>query len=87
MFWNERLGEFAQEIKATVGLPLPAAELAFRVTTKDGGGGGSGPVQRDLLLPSRNAALQNALLGVLLDRSVSISVFFTAVARSFRPYV
>lgn len=70
MFWNERLGEFAQEVKATVVLPLPIAELALKVTAKDGGGGGGGgeAVQRELLLPSKNLALQNALLGVLLER-------------------
>lgn len=71
MFWNERLGEFAQEVKATVALPLPMAELALKVTAKDGGGGGGGggeAVQRELLLPSKNHALQNALLGVLLER-------------------
>lgn len=69
MFWNERLGEFAQEVKATVALPLPIAELALKVTAKDGGGGGGGEaVQRELLLPSKNLALQNALLGVLLER-------------------
>lgn len=68
MFWNERLGEFAQEIKAMVELPLPIAELPLRVTAQDGGSGGGEAIQRDLLLPSKNLALQNALLGVLLER-------------------
>jgi len=69
MFWNERLGEFAQEVKASVDLPLPIANLPLRVTAKDGNRGGGGEaVQRELLLPSKNAALQNALLGVLLER-------------------
>lgn len=69
MFWNERLGEFAQEVKASVNLPLPAADLQLRVTAKDGSGGGGGEaVQRELLLPSKNSGLQNALLGVLLER-------------------
>lgn len=68
MFWNERLGEFAQEVKATVAMPLPMAELALKVTASDGGGGGGEAVQRELLLPSKNLALQNALLGVLLER-------------------
>lgn len=68
MFWNERLGEFAQEVKVSVDLPLPVAELPLKVTARDGGGGASDAVQRDLLLPSKNAALQNALFGVLLDR-------------------
>lgn len=67
MFWNERLGEFAQEVKASVGMPLPSAELSLKVTARDGGGGGEA-VQRELLLPSKNLALQNALLGVLLER-------------------
>lgn len=72
MFWNERLGEFAQEVKASVGMPLPSAELSLKMAKKDAGGGsGSGggeAVQRELVLPSRNIALQNALLGVLLER-------------------
>lgn len=69
MFWNERLGEFAQEVKASVSLPLPAADLQLRVTAKDGSGGGGGEaVQRELHLPSKNPGLQNALLGVLLER-------------------
>lgn len=68
MFWNERLGEFAQEVKATVGLPVPIAELSLRVSPKDSGGGGGEAVQRELHLPSKNMALQNALLGVLLER-------------------
>lgn len=68
MFWNERLGEFAQEVKASVGMPLPSAELSLKVTARDGGGGGGEAVQRELLLPSKNLALQNALLGVLLER-------------------
>lgn len=67
MFWNERLGEFAQEVKASVGMPLTSAELSLKVTARDGGGGGEA-VQRELLLPSKNLALQNALLGVLLER-------------------
>lgn len=67
MFWNERLGEFAQEVRASVELPLPAADLPLRVTAKDSSGGGEA-VQRELLLPSKNPALQNALLGVLLER-------------------
>lgn len=67
MFWNERLGEFAQEIQAKVGMPVPEAELNLRVAAKDGGNG-SEAVRRELLLPSKNAALQNALLGVLLER-------------------
>lgn len=75
MFWNERLGEFAQEVKASVNLPLPTAELPLRVTAKDGGGGGGGEaVQRELLLPSKNLALQHALLGVLLERCVRVYV-------------
>lgn len=76
MFWNERLGEFAQEVKASVNLPLPMAELPVRVTAKDGssggGGGGGEAVQRELLLPSKNLALQQALLGVLLERCVHV---------------
>ncbi|CAM9742155.1 unnamed protein product, partial [Ectocarpus fasciculatus] len=67
MFWNERLGEFAQEVRASVKLPLPAADLPLRITAKDSSGGGEA-VQRELLLPSKNPALQNALLGVLLER-------------------
>ncbi|CAM9982318.1 unnamed protein product, partial [Ectocarpus sp. 13 AM-2016] len=51
MFWNERLGEFAQEVRASVKLPLPAADLPLRVTAKDSSGGGEA-VQRELLLPS-----------------------------------
>lgn len=68
MFWNERLGEFAQEVKVNVELPLPVAVLPLKITAQDGGGGASEAVQRDLVLPSKNAALQNALFGVLLDR-------------------
>eukprot|EP00903_Cladosiphon_okamuranus_P009303 g8875.t1 len=68
MFWNERLGEFAQEVKASVNLPLPIANLPLRITAKDGSGGGAEAVQRELLVPSKNLALQNALLGVLLER-------------------
>lgn len=67
MFWNERLGEFAQEIKASVGLPLPTAQLTLRMTASDGGAGGE-VTQRELILPSKNLALQNALLGTLLER-------------------
>ena len=72
MFRNDRLGEFAQEVRATVGMPLPIAKLALRVTDKDGSGaeGGQQTVQRELLLPSKNLALQHALLGVLLERCV-----------------
>lgn len=68
MFWNERLGEFAQEVKVSVNLPLPMAKLPLRVTAKDGSGGSGEAVQRELLLPSKNLALQNALLGILLER-------------------
>lgn len=71
MFWNERLGEFAQEVKASVNLPLPVANLPLRITAKDGSGGSGEAVQRELLLPSKNLALQNALLGVLLERYVN----------------
>lgn len=72
MLLNERLGEFAQEIKASVDLPLPAAEVSLHITARDGGGSSShAAVQRDLLLPSKNAALQNALFGVLLERSAT----------------
>lgn len=69
-FWNESLGEFAQEVRATVGMPQPIANLSLRVTAKDDGadGDGGGAVQRELLLPSQNLPLQNALLGVLLER-------------------
>lgn len=81
MFWNERLGEFAQEIEASVGMPLPIAELPLRVTAKDGSSGGEA-VQRELLLPSKNLALQNALLGVLLERCCRYKYFGLSTKRT-----
>lgn len=66
-FWNESLGEFAQEVRVTVGMPQPIAELSLPVSANDDGGGG-GAVQRELMLPSRNLQLQTALLGALLER-------------------
>lgn len=75
MFWNERLGEFAQEVQASVGLPVPMAQLGLRVAAKDGGSSGEA-IQRELLLPSKNMALQNALLVTLLERLVVCTSFF-----------
>ncbi|CAM9334154.1 unnamed protein product [Discosporangium mesarthrocarpum] len=65
MFRHDRLGEFAYEVNAIVDLPVPLAILPLWVPAEDMSGGA---IQRELMLPSKNPTLQNALYGVLLER-------------------
>ncbi|CAM9548186.1 unnamed protein product [Chrysoparadoxa australica] len=61
MFEHPRLGEFAHEVIATVDAPTAVAVLDVKVTAEEA----KGSLQWNLLMPSKNLALQGALTSLV----------------------